>query len=237
MNEIRDIYNHYVTYSVCTPEINRRSLVDMEYRYHEIVRNRLPFLVACERGERIKPRKKKKNQDEEIILPDKVLGFAFADDYNDMLGMYRFTVEVEIFVHNGHYMKGIGKCLLDKMVGMLDPMYIERGGYDVEGEELEGIGSSRVVQNVIINIPYETEKPVRLEWIGKWLTNWIGFAQVADLPKVGLKDGKLRVLPFCAQSLLLSLTNTRSINLAIFHRSTGANIDPTNPPISTQYPK
>lgn len=189
MKEVRDIYNHYISYSVCTPEVERRTLVDMEQRYHAIVGNRFPFIVACERGEVIKPRRKK-HQGDNIILPDKILGFAYADDYNDMVGMYRFTAEAEIFVHKDHYMKGIAKCLLDKLTGMLDPEYIERGGYDVEGEELEGIGHSRIIQNIIINLPYETEKPVRLEWIGKWLTNWIGFNQVGDLPKIGLKDGK-----------------------------------------------
>lgn len=178
----------------------------MEQRYNDIIGNQFPFLVACERGAVIKPRRKK-YEGESIILPDTILGFAIADDYNDMLGMYRFTAEVELFVHKDYYLKGVAKCLLDKMMAMLDPEYIERGGYDIEGDELEGVGQSRIIQNVIINLPYETEKPMRLEWIGKWLKNWIGFTQVADLPKVGLKDKKKYVCPYCllCKSLLLTM--------------------------------
>ena len=189
MKAIRDIYNYYVQHSVCTPEMGRRTLEDMEQRYNDIVRNNLPFLVACQRGDVIKSRRKK-NAGEPIILPDTIVGFATADDYNDMLGMYRYTAEVEVYVDKDHYMKGIGKCLLDKLMGMLDPEYIEHGGYDTEGEELEGVGPSRLIQNIIVNLPYDADKPTRLEWIEKCLTNWIEFEKAGDLKKVGLKDGK-----------------------------------------------
>ena len=189
---IRDIYNHYVSYTVYTPEIQKRTTADIEQRYNDIVRNKLPFLVACKRGDVHKPRRgKKKNADvEPIVLPDEVIGFAFADDYNDMLSMYRFTAEIEVWVHEDHYMKGIGTCLLDKLMAMLDPEYLERGGYDTEGEELEGVGPMRIIQIIMINLPYESDKPARLEWVGKWLTSWLGFEQEANMRHVGMKNGK-----------------------------------------------
>jgi hypothetical protein len=177
----------------------------MEQRYHDIIRNKLPFLVACQRGEVIKGRRKKHAGDDPLILPDTIVGFATADDYNDILGMYRFTAEVEVYVDKEHYMKCIGKCLLDKLMGMLDPEYIERGGYDTEGEELEGVGPSRLIQNIIVNLPYDADKPTRLEWVGKWLTNWIGFEQAGDLKKVGLKDGKKYAYPHVAVVILANL--------------------------------
>ncbi|KAK3725501.1 hypothetical protein LTR37_000471 [Vermiconidia calcicola] len=214
IQHIREIYNHYVTYSVCTPETQRRTLSDMQQRYQDILANKLPFLVACERGGKIGGRRRK-NAGEEIILPDKVVGFAIADDYNDMLGMYRFTAEVEVYVNHEHYLKGIAKCLLDKMIAMLDPDYVERGGFDTVGEELEGVGPSRMVSNIIINLPYD--KPERLEWTERWLSNWLDFKQVGNLTGIGNKEGK-------------------SINLAIFQRTTGANIDATKPPITMEYP-
>ena len=187
LKAIRDIYNYYVDNSVSTPEIARRSLVHMDMRYKEIMSNKLPFLVACQRGEVIKPRRKKDADD--IILPETVLGFAFADDYNDMLGLYRFTVEAEVWVHKDFYMKNIGKCLMDKLMNMLDPEYIERGGYDIVGPELEGMGPSRMIQNIMINLPYDADKPARLEWLSNWLNKWIGFEKSADLKGVGLKNG------------------------------------------------
>lgn len=50
---IREIYNHYVDFSVCTPETVRRTDSDMLKRYNAIRGNRLPFLVACERGGKV----------------------------------------------------------------------------------------------------------------------------------------------------------------------------------------
>ncbi|KAK3705009.1 hypothetical protein LTR37_013526 [Vermiconidia calcicola] len=214
VQHIREIYNHYVTYSVCTPETQRRTLSDMQQRYQDILANKLPFLVACERGGKIGGRRRK-NAGEEIILPDKVVGFAIADDYNDMLGMYRFTAEVEVHVNHEHYLKGVAKCLLDKIIAMLDPDYVERGGFDTVGEELEGVGPSRMISNIIINLPYD--KPERLEWVERWLSSWLGFKQVGNLTGIGNKEGK-------------------SVNLAIFQRTTGANIDATKPPIAMEYP-
>ena len=180
---ICDIFNHYVQHSVSTPKIAPLTERKMEVLHKEIVRNKLPFLVACKPGEIIKS----KTGRETINLPEMVIGFAYADDYNDMLGMYRFTVEAEVWVHKDYYMKGIGKCLVDKLMGMLDADYIERGGYDIDDEELEGRAPSRTIQNIIINLSYDADRPARLEWVGNWLTNWIGFKQSGDLKGVGFK--------------------------------------------------
>jgi L-amino acid N-acyltransferase YncA len=185
---IREIYNHYVTFSVSTPEIERRTDRDMLSRLKEVRDNKLPFLVACERGQKIGGRGRKKGREDPIILPDKVVGFAFADDYNDMVGMYRFTAEMEVYVDNHNYMKGIGKCLMDKLLGLLDPEHVERGGYDIVGDEAEGIGSSRMIKNLIINMSYD--RPEILEWKGRWLTTGLGFKQVGDLQAIGHKDAK-----------------------------------------------
>lgn len=188
INQIRDIYNHYVDFSCCTPETERRTTTDMMQRYRNVLANRLPFLVACERGGKVPNRRRKRNPEDDLILPDRVVGFAMADDYNDIVGMYRFTAEIECYIHKESTQKSIAKCLLDKLMGLLDPEYVERGGFDIEGEELEGVGPSRVIKNIIANVPYA--QPERLEWIGRWLSAWLGFKQVGILEDVGNKAGK-----------------------------------------------
>ena len=197
---IRDIYNYYISFSVCTPETDRRTTADMQQRYNDILANKLPFLVACERGGVVKARRKKKGDGEDMILPDKVIGFATADDYNDMRGMYRFTAEIEVYTDEAYYMKGVAKCLVDKLMAMLDPEYIERGGFDVVGEELEGVGPSRIVQNIVVNLPYDN--PTRFEWTHRWLTSSLGFKQVGHLEGIGNKDGKRYVVISSTQKRL-----------------------------------
>jgi hypothetical protein len=156
----------------------------------------MPYLVACEKGGVIKARannnkKSKRNMrggDEDIVLPDVVIGFAFADDFNDLKGMYRFTAEMEVYVHTDYYMKGVGKCLLDKLMGLLDSHYLERGGYEVVGEDMDGTGQARVVKNIVVHLSYD--KPEKLEWIGKWLEGWLQFRRVGVLDGIGTKNGK-----------------------------------------------
>lgn len=195
MHRIKEIYNYYVDNTVCTPETTRRTSDDISQRYNAIRSNKLPFLVACERGEKLtaRGRGRRRNDGEDIILPDKIVGFATADDFNDMQGMYRFTAEIEVFVDCDKYMKGVAKCLLDKLMALLDPNYIERGGYDVEGADMEGVGPSRVIQNLIVNFPYDS--PERYEWVGRWLKTWLQFEEVGHLRGIGNKEGKRYVSP------------------------------------------
>lgn len=189
MSRIREIYNYYVDFSVCTPETMRRTKADMQQRLDDVHHNLLPFLVACERGGKV-PARRKKAKGEDLILPDKVVGFAMADDYNDMQGMYRFTAEIEVYTDKEYYMKGVAKCLLDKLMALLDPQYIEKGGYEVVGEDLDGSGAKRRISNIMVNLPYDKDKPERLEWMEKWLHTWLGFDKVGDLQGIGLKEGK-----------------------------------------------
>ncbi|KAK5132364.1 hypothetical protein LTR08_009135 [Meristemomyces frigidus] len=213
MVRIRDIYNHYVECTCYTAETERLSTDEMTERYKDVVvTKKLPYLVACERGGRVANRRKSKRYypEEDLVLPDKVVGYAFADDYNDRTGMYRFTAEVEVYVDKQYYMKNVAKCLLDKLMPLLDPDYIERGGFEVEGDDLSD-GPVRVIQNIIINVPYD--KPERLEWMSRWLTKGLDFEQKGQLEGIGNKHGK-------------------DVSLAIFKRKTGAVINAASPPIT-----
>ena len=137
---------------------------------------------------------------EVIVLPDKIVGFAFADDYNDKQGMYRFTAEMELYVDSAHYMKGIAKCLADKLVALLDPDYLERRGYLIVGEELEAAEPSRIIKNIILNVPYD--KAEVLEWKARWLENWLGCVRVGTLRDIGNKIGNRCVSTFVTKMTL-----------------------------------
>ncbi|SMQ47563.1 unnamed protein product [Zymoseptoria tritici ST99CH_3D7] len=223
MAAITEIYNYYITSTCSTPELDRRTKENMHQRWQDVRLNRMPYLVACERGGVIKARNNKKKKsvrtmrgdDEDVILPDKIIGFAFADDFNDLKGMYRFTAEMEVYVHNDYYMKGVGKCLLDKLMGLLDGHYLERGGYDAVGENIDGTGQQRVVKNIVVHLSYD--KPEKLEWVGKWLEGWLQFRKVGQLEGIGTKNGK-------------------AVSMAIFQRETGEPLNHANPPIMMEYP-
>ncbi|KAK0255862.1 hypothetical protein LTS09_009164 [Friedmanniomyces endolithicus] len=212
MDQVRDIFNHYIAFTSCAPETQPLTTPDMQTRLDSVLASGLPFLVACERGGKVPARRSRRKyggEKEDLILPDRVVGFATAQEFGDdgLGGMYRFACETRVFVKQECYMKGVAKCLVDKLLALLDPGYAEAGGFEVQGEELEGGSVSRVVQSIIARVPYE--KPERLEWTGRWLRS-LGFEQVADLPGIGWKDGK-------------------SVSLAMFMRKTGAVVDEATP--------
>lgn len=183
MVQLRDIYNRYIDNAFVVPETDRLTETDMRERWQAIRKANLPFIVACQRGELIKARNKRFNGGEDMIMTDKVVGFACAADWSDGTCIYRPTVKLEVFVHMEQYMKHIGSCLVDKMMSLLDPQFIERGGYDV-GELERG---DRVVSNVLVRYSYEAKKTDKLKWVSKWLKTRYGFEQVADLQGVAQK--------------------------------------------------
>ena len=183
MVQLRDIYNRNIENAFVVPETNRLTETDMLERWQAIRKANLPFIVACQRGELIKARNKSFNGGEDMSMPDKVVGFAYAADWGDGTCIYRPTVKLEVFVHMEQYMKHIGSCLADKMMSLLDPQFIERGGYDAGDLERGG----RVVSNVMVRYSYEAKKTDKLKWVSKWLKTRFGFEQVADLQGVAQK--------------------------------------------------
>jgi L-amino acid N-acyltransferase YncA len=188
MVQLRDIYNRYIDNAFVVPETDRLTETDMLERWQAIRNAELPFIVACQRGEVIKARNKKFGDD--MVMPDRMIGFAYAADWSDGTCIYRLTVKLEVFVHMEQYMKHIGDCLTDKMMGLLDPQFVERGGYDVVGEDLERAESTRVISNVLIRYSYESDNKAKLVWVSDWLKRRFGFEQVADLQGVAQKFEK-----------------------------------------------
>jgi L-amino acid N-acyltransferase YncA len=178
--QITDIYNHYVQNSVCTPEVEPISILDMKGRWQSARDGHLPFLVACS------PRGyggKRRHVDRPAV--DTVLGFAYADEFGGPRTALRFAVEVGVFVsaNRNCRRKGVSKCLMDKLLGLLDQYYIERGGYDID-EQL-GIGTQRLVSRIFVNY-LNSEVEMSREWVVPYLKSW-GFEQQATTKRVGYK--------------------------------------------------
>jgi L-amino acid N-acyltransferase YncA len=191
MIAVRDMYNRYIDNTFVVPETTRRTEFDMTKRLQATQDAKLPFIVACQRGQVVKARNKKQYGGEDAVMSDKVVGFAYAADWvNEEASIYRATVQMEIFVDMEHYMKNIGSCLADKMMGLLDPSTIERRGYEAVGEELDGVGPSKVVSNVMVRYSYEAQNTEKLAWVSEWLNKRFGFEKVADLQGVAQKFDK-----------------------------------------------
>lgn len=187
--QINEIFNYYVLSSVRVPEMEPLLHDQMLQRIRDIKSAHLPFLVAIERNTNRTGKKSVTFQPQTL---DHIVGIAYADDYNDMFGMYRFTIEMEIFVRPTHLRQGIAKCLMDAVLGQLDPDYMQKGGYHVVGDEDLGLGPQRMIKNIVINLPYAGQDAEEDNWMAGWLSTY-NFKSAGDVKDVGVKLGKRHV--------------------------------------------
>ena len=181
---IMEIYNYYVRESIVTTEFNDRLPTHIGTRVQDIKEEGLPWIVAVERGNHTK------NRHHEFVN-EHIIGFASIDDHCDKGSMYRYSFEMELYVHPEYLRKGVGKCLLDKMLDLVDNGYRARGGYEwaCEGSYLRN-GCTRVAKNVIITYPHEQGLVTEVDWIAKFLKSF-DFRKSGHLRSMGYKLGKV----------------------------------------------
>ena len=86
-------------------------------------------------------------------------------------------------------MKGIASCLLDKLLALLDPDYVERGDFDTVGDDLDPVSPSRIIKTLIVNYAYDSERSDKLDWVSRWLSKQ-DFEQTGNLLGIGNKMGR-----------------------------------------------
>ncbi len=202
--QITEIYNRHIRETVHCPEMTVRTVEQMRGRFNDAHAADLPYIVAIEKSS-----SKIAMAGRNFPVCEKVVGFAFADDYHDSAGMYRYTLEFEMYVHKPYQRLGIGSCLMDRLMYVLDPEYMLRTGYRFHstGPKYES-GGVRVAGALLCHVPYESTDTERLTWLTRWLGQH-DFKKVGDYPEIGHKLGK-------------------AVNLAVFYRKTGNTVNPAN---------
>lgn len=116
------------------------------------------------------------------------------------------TVEVELFVDPAFVRYGVGRCLLDKIIHVLDSGYNACGGYEFITDSMGySAGGRRSVACIIIHVPYSRQTTKELEWTKEWLEGF-GFEQSGDLKDIGRKQ-------------------SQAVSLATFSRQTMVTVD------------
>ncbi|MDR0628208.1 MAG: GNAT family N-acetyltransferase [Treponema sp.] len=131
------IYNHYVTHTVISFEENPVSITEMENRIVDISAV-YPWLVWEEAGE--------------------LMGYAYVNTWKDRRA-YRFSLENSIYLKQGHEGKGLGTCLLTRLL-----------------EEVKKTG----VHAVIAGITLPNERSIALH-------ERLGFTKIAQFKEIGFK--------------------------------------------------
>ncbi|KAF2740853.1 hypothetical protein EJ04DRAFT_597894 [Polyplosphaeria fusca] len=182
ISQITDIYNYYIENTISTAEFTKHTVTQITDRIDKITRCGLPWIVAVAPGAPGKAR--------QAYVEDTIVGFAALDDYYDVGSSFRYTYKCEMFVHNDFLHHGIGKCLMDRLLFLVDPGYALRGGYDWknDGEYLK-TGAGRRVKTVIINFPHVQESNVILDQFTAF-SKAFGWRKGGHLYDMGYKYGQ-----------------------------------------------
>ncbi|RJE25864.1 hypothetical protein PHISCL_01771 [Aspergillus sclerotialis] len=150
---------------------NSSQSIDEELITPEIARERmtrtlqfgLPFIVAVER--------RSPGRGQSPSAPEKIVGYASATDINVRNCATRYTVKLNIFVHHGWIHKGIGKCLMDKLLEFLDMTHKPKHGYYYE-EPNTVCGGGRKIRRLMFEVPYPSDDRASCERVIDWLKKY-----------------------------------------------------------------
>ena len=145
-----------------------------------------PFVVAV-----LKKGKSKRHRRERSEF---IVGFGRTFDYGAPTNAYRFTLEMEIFVHQDLFHQGVGKTLFDRlMMSVVDSPYIAKYGVEflADNPERYELGNFRRAKKIIVSVYYSDDDET-VEWKSSFLKSQ-NFEQFAHLPNAGFKNGKMLV--------------------------------------------
>jgi L-amino acid N-acyltransferase YncA len=121
-------------------------------------------------------------------VKDRVVGYAYLEDYRNQASMYRFTFELELYVHPGFQDKKIASCLLDRLLEMCNTGYNACGGYDYLNEyEYLKNGPGRVIKTIILKV--HKEHGEKDDDTAEFLKRF-KFQRSGRIPRIGYKLGK-----------------------------------------------
>jgi len=201
IRQITNIYNNYVKTSVETIEFNPRPAQFIENKLNAATNAGIPFIVAIERG-RVPQYMVRQPT---YCAEEKVVGYAALENYGHPGSIYRFTFDLEVFVHPQYLHMGIGKCLLDRMLTLVDGCYLTRGGPDwiFRGDYLR-YGFSQTVKTLVLSLPHDQGNDDKLNCVSALLKEF-GFHRSGHMSNMGYKYGKVYV-PMKSVLFMTSLT-------------------------------
>ncbi|KAJ5085484.1 hypothetical protein N7532_010255 [Penicillium argentinense] len=163
--QIRTINTHYILHTSLTFAQAPVAAETHATKYDDLRQRGLPYLVAVDTHE---------HRQEEVIV-----GYTYLSPFREQLLAYAPTVELTLFVHPEHHLRGIGSLLLGEVLGMLHRRVI----FHCLAED-----ERTVVQNIIAVMAVDPEGKDGGEALRRWYLNR-GFVERGRLEKVGFKRG------------------------------------------------
>ena len=191
MRQCTEIYNQWAEDTSFTVTVKPVDGIFWEDCFRTSQKERTPFLVAVHMGQKhcndIRDVRRKKKET--------IVGFSMASNYGAEVSVYRYSIELELYVDRQHLRQGIGRTMLDRMLGALDQGYtiLECAPLllaDVQSEMSAWVGGGiPIVKTVVVNLLYSAERDRdNVEWKRKWLSGGRNeFEHAGTIRKIGYK--------------------------------------------------
>ena len=194
--QIAEIYNHYVKTSAVAYELDHLNEDTWRVRMADCRDEGYDMYVAVQKSGQGNGRNRRDNC-------EPVFGFAYGEDQNGKRSSCRFTALAQVYVSWKHLCIGVGRCLLDRVMAMLNMNHHLRQGVEWQGEPSF---LRREIKKVLIEIPYwddsEEERAIfKMEknqttgqmervpgWKAKFLES-VQFEYAGTIKEIGFKQG------------------------------------------------
>ncbi|KAJ5047045.1 hypothetical protein J3E74DRAFT_433364 [Bipolaris maydis] len=174
------IYNYYVEHTIYATEFDGRTEDQIRQRINTVTSAGLPYLVAVS--------KSNESRTNPGYVTEKIVGFISLDDYCSQASSFRYTFEMELFVHPGYTSKGIGQVSRGSSPRDGGHKLPRSRRYQyVNNFEYLKTGPSRVIKTILLNVHHENGEHAETGWQGQFL-HACKFHRVGRLPKVGYKN-------------------------------------------------
>ena len=185
--QVTDLWNHYVHTSAAVPLVEPDTQDFWRDSITAAKDERQPFIVAVLMGDKAS----RNFREVRRLKQEHIVGFARTNAYGMSNNAYRFTVELEVYVQDGHLHKGIGKTLFDRVMSAIAVGYCLKDGapfLSTDGVEQWTGGGHRIVKTILFNILHH-EDDKDLPWKKQWLEREY-FQQSGFVPQIAYKFGK-----------------------------------------------
>lgn len=175
--QILEIYNHYIRESYIPEDQEPVTENDILYLIMVAKKEKLPFVVAvkgCIPAKSANPKVKTK-------LPqyENIVGFGYTEIRGCGItgksnGRSRFTHNLHFYVHPEYTRKGIGGCVLDRLLVVSSRAWSSHGGYNwlnPDNDRAYGHGCGARCHQMIIEVPFKKDD-LNYEWMKKFLRNF-----------------------------------------------------------------
>lgn len=182
--ELVTLMNWYMINSPLSTDDEMRNQDHVRQRIESSRVQQLPFIVAVQR--------RTPGTGQSASAPEKVVGYATANDFISRESSIRYTAKLQLFVRNDSQRQGIGRCLMDKILELCDPHHNAKCGYHFETSNSNGVpyqGCGRKLCRLIFLISYPDHDRASHVRLFNWLKKY-NFEEQGVLKGIGVKFGR-----------------------------------------------